>query len=63
MKGQRKGFDVVFKFKALSEKLNKLMITLRTATGYPGKCTLKDQFQEKSELCLALSWENGLVKL
>lgn len=39
------------------------MRTLRTAVGYLVKCTMKDQFQEKSELRLTLNSVSGLVKL
>lgn len=49
--------DIVFKFKVLSKKLNKLMIIPRTAIGYPVKCILNDQFQEKSGLCLMVNRE------
>ena len=39
------------------------MITLRTGIWYLVKCTMKDQFQEKSELCFAWKRVSGLVKL
>lgn len=37
-------------------------MALRTVVGYLVKCTAKDQFQGKSELCPALNRVNGLVK-